>query len=769
MSKDIEDILKEFIGHVSDLKTEDDPAGTGFHREFRSLREIQTQNKSEDTFPTEDGKKEENVKKNRYKDILPRDDKRVKLTEIPGEKGSDYINATFIEDVHGQNGYIAAQGPMPHTVNDFWRMLWEQNTEIVFMACRMKEDGRAKCEKYWGDNGESATFGEITVYTLSEEEIQEHFIKRDLRAEKKGQKHHLVQFHYTGWPDHNTPSSPDALRCMIEEVRDFRKKMKVPMVVHCSAGCGRTGTICAIDHAWTLLDKGMIEEGFSMFEIIKSLREQRMSMVQTPDQYEYTHMVMKSLCDEWLVSFATRDYENVTIGPPPTEFAPEPPEEVYNNIEMNGNKNDDRDSTGSGSNTVVFLKEGKKENSKSDISHKPAIKQQKPEIHRQKPQIAATAPPSTPAARPKTMFMESFKGLEEAGEYVEVRSTASVPPVVSPTSPPSLPTKKNPPPNTAPLNPTAPADNFDPHKTVIKLGGGNTRPEILKSGSVGVSHTKQQAPRPPASHVVKPLTTADQQPRALSDQMFPPAAKMSAGRQASVPGNYENYQLPVYNNTVFPDQSMAYYANNVPAMAATPTEDGPALPDRLYKPEEAKTDQREKHNYDNVERTTTQPTKSSSSSSSSSSQTSSPTSTLPHSQGQTRALQAIPKNQNPPASVPVQVVKIPGATGGGHGTQGWVTAMGGLPPERAIPTRRVSEKSRGHPTQPTGPTVVKTTQSKPGLLKRLKPNKKPRGPPGPSQPVAAPVPPPGGVHISKSGKKIVSQAEFYRAKPGFFL
>ncbi|XP_070192786.1 tyrosine-protein phosphatase non-receptor type 18-like isoform X11 [Littorina saxatilis] len=551
MSKDIEDILKEFIGHVSDLKTEDDPAGTGFHREFRSLREIQTQNKSEDTFPTEDGKKEENVKKNRYKDILPRDDKRVKLTEIPGEKGSDYINATFIEDVHGQNGYIAAQGPMPHTVNDFWRMLWEQNTEIVFMACRMKEDGRAKCEKYWGDNGESATFGEITVYTLSEEEIQEHFIKRDLRAEKKGQKHHLVQFHYTGWPDHNTPSSPDALRCMIEEVRDFRKKMKVPMVVHCSAGCGRTGTICAIDHAWTLLDKGMIEEGFSMFEIIKSLREQRMSMVQTPDQYEYTHMVMKSLCDEWLVSFATRDYENVTIGPPPTEFAPEPPEEVYNNIEMNGNKNDDR------------------------------------------------------------------------------------------------------------------------------------------------------------------------------------------------------------------DQSMAYYANNVPAMAATPTEDGPALPDRLYKPEEAKTDQREKHNYDNVERTTTQPTKSSSSSSSSSSQTSSPTSTLPHSQGQTRALQAIPKNQNPPASVPVQVVKIPGATGGGHGTQGWVTAMGGLPPERAIPTRRVSEKSRGHPTQPTGPTVVKTTQSKPGLLKRLKPNKKPRGPPGPSQPVAAPVPPPGGVHISKSGKKIV----FFTERP----
>ncbi|KAL8610220.1 hypothetical protein ACOMHN_038915 [Nucella lapillus] len=347
MSRPIEDILQSFIQHVVDLQNENDPAGTGYTREFRILREKQIKDKNNARFPMEEGKKDENIKKNRYKDILPRDDRRVKLKEIPGEAGSDYINASFIDDVDGHRGYIAAQGPMPHTLSDFWRMLWQHRAEIVFMACRLKEDGKAKCEKYWPEQGESMMFGNIKVYTESEEEVQDHFIKRRLRMEKKGAVHKLLQFQYMGWPDHNVPSSPDALRRMIEEVRNHRKQMNVPMVVHCSAGCGRTGTICAIDFAWTLLDKGMVTEGFSMFEVIKSLREQRISMVQTPDQYEYTHMVMRSLCNEWLTAFVKHDYENVTLSnASPHQL--EEPEESYYNVHFRNDQSNAKDSSSSG-------------------------------------------------------------------------------------------------------------------------------------------------------------------------------------------------------------------------------------------------------------------------------------------------------------------------------------------------------------------------------------------------------------------------------------
>ncbi|XP_025106579.1 tyrosine-protein phosphatase non-receptor type 12-like isoform X3 [Pomacea canaliculata] len=311
MAKHIEKCLNDFIRHVNTLLAEDDPAGNGFHREFRVLRESQIENKRNELFPTDEGQKDENIKKNRYKDILPRDDRRVVLSTIEGEAGSSYINATFIKGVDGENGYIAAQGPMLNTVNDFWRMLWEHKTEVIFMACRLIECGKQKCEKYWPDVGKTELFGNIAVRTDSEETIQVDFVMRKLTATKDGVSHSIIQFHFMGWPDHGTPASPKTLKDMIEYVRSYRQKKNIPLVIHCSAGCGRTGTICAVDYAWTLLDLGQVNNGFSIFDIIKSLRDQRMSMVQTPDQYEYTHMVIKSLCEEWLQEFAKHDYENI--------------------------------------------------------------------------------------------------------------------------------------------------------------------------------------------------------------------------------------------------------------------------------------------------------------------------------------------------------------------------------------------------------------------------------------------------------------------------
>ncbi|XP_076468878.1 uncharacterized protein LOC143299506 isoform X2 [Babylonia areolata] len=595
MSRKIEAILNDFVLHVIDLKAEDDPAGTGFHREFRVLREEQIQNKNEERFPTDDGRREENLKKNRYKDILPRDDRRVKLTEIEGENGSDYINASFIDDVNGEMGYIASQGPMPHTVNDFWRMLWEYNIEIVFMACKLKEDGRPKCEKYWADNGENATFGDITVYTESEEEIQEHFVRRQLRFEKDGESHTLTQFHYVGWPDHNTPSSPDALRTMIEDVRKFRKHLNIPMVVHCSAGCGRTGTICAIDYAWTLLDRGMIKDEFSMFEIIKSMREQRVSMVQTPDQYEYTHMVMKSLCKEWLQEFAVHDYENIDIGKPPSQEEDES-DEVYANVGTDPDAEENENHTETSREKVITMPEVTREVEKLVASAPPTTETAAPakpprpvedkptpeEQREHKPQ-AGDRINTTSSRSPARMSVVDQP--VDSGEYVEVSLNASSPPPapsvgVQKVSTSSEVQRKSSTPKEV-QKPTAAVaterktsaaayDNADACKTVIMLEGKNASPQIVQTGSVGVSKTKQQAPKPPAQAVVK-----------QKEDVEVVNLKDLPQRQTSLI-NYENVEISAISSSDT-DRQNSVQKISVGGMS---DEEGPDLPSRNYKPEE---------------------------------------------------------------------------------------------------------------------------------------------------------------------------------------
>ncbi|ESP00313.1 hypothetical protein LOTGIDRAFT_140954, partial [Lottia gigantea] len=228
------------------------------------------------------GKKPVNIKKNRYKDILPFDESRVILDGK--EKGEEFINASYIKGPNGEKNYIASQGPLPHTVNDFIRMLWELKIEIVFMSCRLEEGEpkKKKCEKYWTDSGESKEFGKITVTTVSYEFTNREVLMRRIHLSCDGSHHRVTQFHYIGWPDHGIPDHPSLLNIMINHMRVERKRHDIPLVVHCSAGCGRTGTICAIDYAWTLLNEGKIGKDFSLYDIILKMREQRQSMVQTP-------------------------------------------------------------------------------------------------------------------------------------------------------------------------------------------------------------------------------------------------------------------------------------------------------------------------------------------------------------------------------------------------------------------------------------------------------------------------------------------------------
>ncbi|XP_076447635.1 uncharacterized protein LOC143284643 isoform X2 [Babylonia areolata] len=599
MSKPIEVVLKSFVRHVVDLQHEDDPAGTGFHREFRILREMQIESSNEGRFPLSEGKKEENIRKNRYKDIVPRDDRRVKLKEIPGEAGSDYINASFIDDVDGKWGYIAAQGPMPHTVIDFWRMLWEYKVEIVFMACRTVEDRKAKCEKYWPEPGESIMFGNVKVQTESEETVQEHFIKRRLRAEKKSVVHRFIQFQYVGWPDHNIPSSPDVLRRMIEEVRNHRKRLNVPMVVHCSAGCGRTGTICAIDFAWTLLDRGMVTEGFSMFEVIRVLREQRLSMVQTPDQYEYTHMVMKSLCNEWLATFAKNDYENVNLGGGKSDEAQEP-EESYYNVDFHQDQSNSRGS-------AISSRPPPKESTAAPSSSRASMKSQRPQITRQRPEVtgqkpdiskqkpigwikpnaAASATTSTTTATTTATSSSSFNppGTRHSGDHVTTQQAP--PPQCSSSHPPPLTDKQSP-------------RHLDPNNLFLQADAAQAS-KIGKSGTAGRSAMRLKS----RSAVAQGGLTDEQsgikghqgggwggggkeEAGGMEDDPNVYMAVNKKNPKANAP-YYENHQL--YENEAFGQRNNGLLtdgncSNEMFVDESPQYEPPPALPARQYRPEE---------------------------------------------------------------------------------------------------------------------------------------------------------------------------------------
>uniref|UniRef100_A0A8I3WII0 Tyrosine-protein phosphatase non-receptor type 12 n=1 Tax=Callithrix jacchus TaxID=9483 RepID=A0A8I3WII0_CALJA len=264
------EILRKFIQRVQAMKSPDHNGEDNFARDFMRLRRLSTKYRTEKIYPTATGEKEENVKKNRYKDILPFDHSRVKLTLKTPSQDSDYINANFIKGVYGPKAYVATQGPLANTVIDFWRMIWEYNVVIIVMACREFEMGR--------------------------------------------ESRRLYQFHYVNWPDHDVPSSFDSILDMISLMRKYQEHEDVPICIHCSAGCGRTGAICAIDYTWNLLKAGKIPEEFNVFNLIQEMRTQRHSAVQTKEQYELVHRAIAQLFEKQLQLYEIRGAQEVTDG-----------------------------------------------------------------------------------------------------------------------------------------------------------------------------------------------------------------------------------------------------------------------------------------------------------------------------------------------------------------------------------------------------------------------------------------------------------------------
>ncbi|XP_013909521.1 PREDICTED: tyrosine-protein phosphatase non-receptor type 22, partial [Thamnophis sirtalis] len=225
-----------------------------FTSEYLKLKRQSATYRAEKIYPTTVSERPENSSKNRYKDILAYDHTRVKLSFITSDKDSDYINANFIKGVYDPRTYIATQGPLPTTVIDFWRMIWEYKILIIVMACMEFEMGKKKCEHYWVDVDESPLqLGPFFIICEAEEKRQDYVIRKLKVKVNDNEFRSVYHFHYKNWPDHDIPSSINSIFQFINEMHSYQANHDVPICVHCSAGCGRTGVICAIDYTWTLL------------------------------------------------------------------------------------------------------------------------------------------------------------------------------------------------------------------------------------------------------------------------------------------------------------------------------------------------------------------------------------------------------------------------------------------------------------------------------------------------------------------------------------
>ncbi|PNJ46274.1 PTPN22 isoform 9 [Pongo abelii] len=249
---DQREILQKFLDEAQSKKINKEE----FANEFLKLKRQSTKYKAEKTYPTAVAEKPKNIKKNRYKDILPYDYSRVELSLITSDEDSSYINANFIKGVYGPKAYIATQGPLSTTLLDFWRMIWEYSVLIIVMACMEYEMGKKKCERYWAEPGEmQLEFGPFSVSCEAEKRKSDYII-RTLKVKFNSETRTIYQFHYKNWPDHDVPSSIDPILELIWDVRCYQEDDSVPICIHCSAGCGRTGVICAIDYTWMLLKDG---------------------------------------------------------------------------------------------------------------------------------------------------------------------------------------------------------------------------------------------------------------------------------------------------------------------------------------------------------------------------------------------------------------------------------------------------------------------------------------------------------------------------------
>ncbi|XP_053395029.1 receptor-type tyrosine-protein phosphatase kappa-like isoform X2 [Mercenaria mercenaria] len=271
------------VKDLPDLVLTGDVAKNKLEKEFQNLPQGMVEEHKE-------ALRRHNIEKNRYRNLYAYDNTRVVL-DTDGNSQSDYINACYVHGFKKPKQYVASQGPTKEILTDFWRMIWQIECSKIVMLTNIIEEGKTKCEQYWPVEGNTSSYGGITVYTENTENFSQFVIRtfkiqNDISNRKSKT---IIQFHFTAWPDRGVPKHASSLVQFLNKVKYAPVHGKGPIVVHCSAGVGRTGTFIALDY---LTEQGKTMGFVDVSGTVTSMRTQRVSLVQTLEQYIFVHQAL---------------------------------------------------------------------------------------------------------------------------------------------------------------------------------------------------------------------------------------------------------------------------------------------------------------------------------------------------------------------------------------------------------------------------------------------------------------------------------------------